>query len=313
MSTMSRNVTLTEVGPRDGLQSEKVFVPTERKIGFVNQLQAAGLKRIEVTSFVSPHAVPQLADAVEVMAGIERRDGARFAALVPNARGAAMAVEAGVNDITVFVSASESHNRTNLNCSPDESLRKFEQVAEIVAKAGRTLHAAIAVSFGCPFEGEVAPEAVLDRARRMHQLGAQTVTLGDTTGMATPAVVERVVSLLQAELPQVEPVMHFHNTRGLGLVNVVKALELGITRYESAFGGLGGCPFAPGATGNIATEDLVNMLTEMGIGHGVDLEALCRVSLSAEEFFDRKLPAQVMHAGSRLKLYPMESVRRAVG
>ncbi len=305
-------VQITEVGTRDGLQSEKQFVPTERKIDFIRGFAAAGLRRIEATSFVSPRAVPQLADASEVVIAI-RGLGPTITALVPNAKGAARAVEAGVDEMMVFISASESHSKTNLNMSIDQALAAVEPVAQIALENGKVLRSAIAVAFGCPFEGDVPTSTVSRIAGRLKALGIKSLTLGDTTGMASPRHVEALCGTLFHDHPDVELTLHFHNTRGLGLVNVLTGLRLGIDRYESAAAGLGGCPFAAGATGNICTEDLVYMLSELGIETGIDLDSLIRVAKDMESCLGRTLPGQLMRAGPRSQLHPVESVQRAVG
>lgn len=305
-------VTITEVGTRDGLQSEAVFVPTARKVAFIEGFAAAGLRRIEATSFVSPRAVPQLADAGEVVRAV-RDLGATIAALVPNAKGAARAVEAGVDEMMVFISASESHSHTNLNMSIDQAIAAVEPVAAIARENGKVLRSAIAVAFGCPFEGDVATSVVSGIAGRLKAFGISSFTLGDTTGMASPRHVEALCGQLFQDHPEIDLTLHFHNTRGLGLINVMTGLRLGINRYESAAAGLGGCPFAAGATGNICTEDLVYMLAELGIETGIDLEALIEVAKDMERCLGRPLPGQLMRAGPRTRLHPATSVRRAVG
>ncbi len=306
-------VLVGEVGPRDGLQIEADFIPTSVKIDLINQLIDAGLKEIEYSSFVSPRAVPQLADAADVLAGLDRTTGVHLVALVPNAKGAKRAIEAGVDEIRVFVSASESHNQKNVNRAIEDSLEGFKEVMSIATAAGRPVSGAIATSFGCPFEGDVLVEQVGMIARRFRDLGMVGVGLGDTTGMATPPLVAERCRYLQDHVPDLPITLHFHNTRGIGLVNVMAGLDEGIDRYESSFGGLGGCPFAPGATGNICTEDLVFLLHEMGIETGIDLEKLCSVARKVEEVVGRTLPGQVMKAGPRLKLSEMNQVQTAVG
>lgn len=305
-------VDVTEVGARDGLQSERHFVPTEQKIGFIRGFARAGLRRIEATSFVSPRAVPQLADADDVVAAV-RDFGATITALVPNARGAARAVAAGVHEMMVFISASEKHSLTNLNMPIDRALEAVAPVAEIARRESVVLRAAIAVAFGCPFEGDVAVSQVSRIAGTLKALGIADLTLGDTTGMASPKHVEAVCARLREDHPDMRLTLHFHNTRGLGLVNVVTGLRLGITRYESAAAGLGGCPFAPGATGNICTEDLVYLLSELGIETGIDLDMLSQVARDMERCLGRQLPGQLMHAGPRTRLHSIEAARRAIG
>jgi hydroxymethylglutaryl-CoA lyase len=306
-------VIVTEVGPRDGFQIEHDFIPTATKIALINQLIEAGVPRVEFSSFVSPRAVPQLADAADVLAGIDRTQGTELVALVPNAKGAARAVEAGADELCVFVSASETHNRKNVNRAVDESLAGFAEVMQIANRAGTPVHGAIATAFGCPFEGDVPAAQVVRLARRFRELGMVGVNLGDTTGMATPPLVVERCRQLRQQVPELPITLHFHNTRGLGLVNVVAGLDEGVARYESSFAGLGGCPFAPGATGNICTEDLVNLLDELGIETGIDLERLCGVARRVEEVIGRPLPGQVMRAGPRLTLRAEDEVQTAVG
>ena len=304
---------ITEVGARDGFQAERAFIPTAQKIEFIDRLIDAGVPRIEATSFVSPRAVPQLADAAEVMAGVDRTRGTVLAALVPNKRGALRAAEAAVDEMVVFVSASESHNRKNVNRSVEESLAGFEDVARVAGEAGIAVSGAISVSFGCPFEGDVAPERVGEIAHRFQQLGFAGASLGDTTGMATPPLVAAAVAAVREAAPGLGLALHFHNTRGIGLANVMAGLELGVDRYESSFGGIGGCPFAPKATGNICTEDLVYLLEEMSIRTGIDLRKLSGIACDVEVAVGHELPGQIMKAGLRLDLHSMDSVRVAEG
>lgn len=306
-------VEITEVGPRDGLQAEAHFLPTEQKIELINNLIGAGLRRIEFSSFVSPRAVPQLADAEDVIAGVKRSPDVILTALVPNARGAARAAEAGVDEFVVFVSASESHNRKNVNCSIADSLAGFQNVAGIADEAGIPVRGAIATAFGCPFEGDVPLEQLSDIAMQFRDLGFTGYVLGDTTGMATPPLVSAACSHLSNEVPDMELGLHFHNTRGIGLCNVMAGLEAGIRKYDSSIGGLGGCPFAPAATGNICTEDLVYLLHEMGIETDLDLPKLMKIAQKMEELLGHKLPGQIMKAGLRLDLHPIDAVQAAAG
>lgn len=292
-------LTITEVGMRDGLQMEPDFVPTDQKIEIGLGLIAAGLRRIEASSFVSPKAVPQLADAAEVIAALRGR-GATLAALVPNPRGAERALAAGVDELVMFISASEAHNRRNVNRSVAESLENIAPVAQAVAGSGRGLRAAVSTAFGCPWQGDISPEEVARVIEGFAAQGVRAVTLGDTTGMATPPIVRRLCAKLADWFPEVELTLHFHNTRGIGLVNVIAGLDAGITRYESALGGLGGCPFAKGATGNICTEDLVYLAAEMGLETGIDLPRLIAMAQRMQEILGHELPGQVMKAGPRL-------------
>ena len=306
-------VEITEVGPRDGLQAEANFIPTEAKIRFVNALIAAGVPRIEFSSFVSPKAIPQLSDVVEVFEGVDRAKACKLAALVPNAHGAVRAAEVKVDEMIVFMSASESHNQKNVNRSIDESLEGFERVAQIAGDAGIPVHGAIATGFGCPFEGDVSLDTVLKIAKRYRDYGFKGIGLGDTTGMATPPIVTKFVRELQDKVPELDIALHFHNTRGIGLVNVVAGLDEGIDKFDASFAGIGGCPFAPKATGNICTEDLVYMLDEMGIDTGIDLRKMMALACDVEDTVGREMPGQVMKAGLRLDLHGMESVATAKG
>ena len=315
MTNHLRYAEITEVGPRDGFQAERGFIPTARKVEFIDRLIDAGVPRIEATSFVSPRAVPQLADAEEVMRGVGRgrRRGAVLAALVPNERGALRAAEAGVDEMVVFLSASESHNRKNVNRSIEESLSIFGEVARVAGEAGTPVHGAISTAFGCPFEGDVPAARVAGIARRFRELGFAGASLGDTTGMATPPLVAAAVRAVREAAPELALGLHFHNTRGVGLANVMAGLDLGIDRYEGSFGGIGGCPFAPKATGNVCTEDLVYLLEEMGIDTGIDLRGLAGIACDVEAAVGHELPGQIMKAGLRLDLHPMDSVPVAEG
>lgn len=311
--TMPARVHVTEVGPRDGLQNEKTLLSTADKVALVRALVAAGVREFELTSFVSPKAVPALADAAELTAALRDIEGVHWSALVPNLRGAERALAAGVDSAVLFVSASETHNAKNVNRSIDESLKGFEDVARALHGCDIEIRGAIATSFGCPFEGDVDVRRVGRIAGFFADIGARYVSLGDTTGMATPPLVTNRVSYLREHVPQISPTLHFHNTRGIGLANVMCGLELGAMRYESSIGGLGGCPFAPRATGNIATEDLIYLLTEMGIETGIDLERLIDAARLATRLMGRPLPAQVSKAGPRLTLSDCSAVATAQG
>lgn len=292
-------VQLTEVGMRDGFQMETLILPTEKKIEIGLALIDAGLTRIEATSFVSPKNVPQLADAAAVVAGLKGR-GAALNALVPNSNGARRAAAAGIDRMTVFVSASEAHNARNVRRTIAESLVGLAEISAVASDAGVSLCGAVATSFGCPYEGDVPATAVLRVVEAMVEMGVEEIYLGDTTGMATPPIVETLVTQLRKRLPGTPLGLHFHNTRGLGLVNVMKGLELGIDRFESSIGGLGGCPFAVGATGNVCSEDLVYLLDELGIASGVNLSRLIGVARSVQAVFGRDLPGQLLKSGPRL-------------
>lgn len=306
-------ITVCEVGPRDGFQIETTFIPTDRKIAIVNALFAAGLRHMQVTSFVSPRAVPQLADAEEVLAGIDRPEGAVITALIPNLRGAERAAACGVDAVHTVVSASETHNLKNVNRSIATSLKDFEAVFALLDKAGVAIEGGIATAFGCPFEGEVPPEQVARIAKRYQELGAKSVGLGDTTGMATPKTVRAAIRAIRTEAPGLGIGLHFHNTRGVGLACVMAGLAEGVTHYDASVGGLGGCPFAAGATGNICTEDLVYLLNESGYDTGIDLNRLIDAAKLTQEIIGRDLPGQVIKSGPRLRRFDPGLTATAAG
>ena len=308
-----KKVKITEVGPRDGFQSEKNILKTEDKIDVINNLIEAGFPRIEVSSFVSPKAIPQLADAEIILNKVKRNPNTTLAALVPNARGALRAVDAKLDEIVVFLSASESHNKKNVNRSVQESLLGFKEIADIAGKKNIPIQGDIATAFGCPFEGNVSSKKLADISKEYKLMGFKGVTLGDTTGMATPPVVTDAINAIRDNVPDFEITLHFHNTRGVGLANVMTGLNLGISDYESCFGGMGGCPFAPNATGNICSEDLIYLLHEMGIETGIDLDQLIKIAKKVESLVGHRLPGQVMRAGPRLLSYSMDDVPTAVG
>jgi hydroxymethylglutaryl-CoA lyase len=299
MTELPKAVRIREVGPRDGFQNEPETIPTAEKIRLVDMLSATGAKRIEVTSFVRPEVIPQLADAEEVLAGVQRPQGVAFSVLVPNERGLerALGLRDRFDEINVFVSASETHNRENVNRSIEESLNGLERTMEGAREAGLRCEGVISVSFGCPYEGEVPAERVLGIAERLAAAGCEEIGFGDTTGMANPRQVGELFAAARERLGSVELTAHFHNTRGQGLANVLAALERGVDSFESSFGELGGCPVPPGATGNIASEDLVSMLHEMGIETGIDLSALLEASRAAQDVLGRPLGSHVLTAG----------------
>ena len=288
-----------EVGPRDGFQNEPEQIPTADKIRLIDALARTGLRRIEVTSFVRADVIPQLADAAEVLAGIDVPDDVALSVLVPNRRGLeqALAHRARFHEVGLFLSASEEHNRRNVNRSVEASLTAIEAMVPDVVGAGLHCETVIAVAFGCPYEGHVAPERVLGLAERIAAAGAHELGFGDTTGMANPRQVRAFFEQAAERLPGVELTAHFHNTRGQGLANVLAALDAGVESFESSFGELGGCPVPPGSTGNIATEDLVSMLHEMGIETGVGLEALLEVSRDVQRVLGRPLGSHTLVAG----------------
>jgi len=307
-SRLPSTVEMVEVGPRDGLQIVQEFVSTERKIELVEALFASGIRRMEVTSFVHPKFVPQLRDAAELLAGIER-EGRVCMAMVPNLKGAEGAVGAQVDMLDVIVSASESHNRSNVRRSIDESLDGFVPIFDLARQAGVSVRASLATSFGCPFEGHVPVSQVLRVSRRLRDLGVMEIALCDTTGMANPVQVSKVVRACLDEIPELQWAAHFHNTRGAGSANLLAALMEGITIFDASIAGLGGCPFAPGATGNVPTEDMVHMLHEMGLETGIDLPALISTAQLAEEIVGETLPGQVMKAGRTCDLHPLPALQ----
>ena len=276
-------VRIVEVGPRDGLQNEPAPVGTADKIAFVNALSDAGHRVIEVSAFVSPKWVPQMADAAEVFAGIARRSGTRYTALVPNLAGLQRAIAARVDGIAVFAAASESFSRRNINQSIAESLETYRAVCAAAKGAGLPVRAYVSTAFGCPFEGTVAPSAVADVSAALMEMGAYEVAVSDTIGIAHPGQVAPVLAAVAARVPLDRVALHFHDTRGTALANVLTALDLGVTTFDASAGGLGGCPYAPGATGNLATEDLLYMLDGLGIDTGVSLERVLAASRAIEE------------------------------
>ena len=302
---LPQRVTVCEVGTRDGFQIEPDFIPTDVKIEVVNLLTATGMPRIEVTSFVSPKAVPQLKDAEAVMAGIARRPGTRYSALVPNDKGAVRAVDAGVDDIHTVVSASESHNLANVNMPIADSLAKLEATAQVALRAGKPVYSGISCSFGCPFEGDVPVPRLVSIVERLVGMGARGIGLAYTTGMANPAQVSRVLEHLVPRFAGVEWTLHTHDTRAMAIPNILAAMEMGVTNIDASIGGLGGCPFAPGASGNVCTEDLVHCLWAMGVETGVDLDALIGVSRRVQEIVGRALPGQIVKAGKWTRRYPL--------
>ena len=293
-----RDVRIFEVGPRDGLQNESVPIPTEAKLRFIGLLADAGLREIETTSFVSPKAIPQLADAEAVMAGLERRPGVRYPVLVPNARGMDRAEAAGADAICVFTAASEAFTRANINMTITESIDAFRPVIDRARGRGWWTRGYVSTAFGCPYQGEVGEAAVVAVAQQLLELGVDELSIGDTIGVAAPSDVRRIVGALEsAGIGADRLAMHFHDTRGTALANVAAALELGIRTFDASTGGTGGCPYAPGAAGNLATEDLVYLLEREGLEHGVDLDALLVAARHVSETLGRPVSTKVGLAG----------------
>jgi hydroxymethylglutaryl-CoA lyase len=293
------HVKVREVGPRDGFQNEPEVIPTDAKVRLIDMLARTGLERLEVTSFVRPDVIPQLADAREVLEAIDVPDGIALSVLIPNERGLDNALELRdrFHEVNLFLSASETHNQRNVNRSVEESLSGIERVVARASEAGLRCEGVISTSFGCPYEGHVPPERVFEIASRLAAAGCAEVAFGDTTGMANPVQVREFFSAAFERLGGVELTAHFHNTRGQGLANALAALDVGVRSFESSFGELGGCPVPKGATGNIATEDLVSMLHEMGFSTGIDLDALLDCTRAVQEVLGRPLSAHVLTAG----------------
>jgi hydroxymethylglutaryl-CoA lyase len=308
-----RRIYIQEVGLRDGLQAECNFVPTSDKIALADALSNAGLAKIEASSFVSPKAVPVLADAVEVFGGMTRRPGAVYSALVPNLRGAERAVEAGVDEMNLVMSASESHNLSNLRMTRAQSFAGLMEVVALAQRHGTRVNVSLSCSFGCPMEGDVAEEVVLEWcARFVDELGAHGITLCDTTGMAYPSQVLALTRRVRERWPDTELTLHFHNTRGMGLANVLAGVEAGADRFDASLGGIGGCPYAPGATGNVCSEEIVHALELMGYHTGVDLALLLQAARRLQELVGHEVPSQIVKAGRRLDLHPLPADFAAV-
>jgi hydroxymethylglutaryl-CoA lyase len=303
MSDLPGRISVREVGPRDGLQNEDP-VPASAKIALIDQLATTGVSRIEAVSFVKAEAIPQMADADEVWAGVTKDPAVRYSALAPNLRGARRALDAGFTEVEAVVSASDTHNRKNVNRSTEQSLDEIAVMIDEAHQRGAALQVVVATAWGCPYEGDVPVERVLAVAGRAVADGADAISFGDTTGMATPRRVQDLVGAFRSRHPGTPLNLHFHNTRGTGLANVLAALELGVDDFDASVGGLGGCPYAPGASGNIATEELVHMVEDMGVGTGVDLAAMIEAAAAAERIVGRELPSQVLRAGPRTRTIP---------
>jgi hydroxymethylglutaryl-CoA lyase len=294
---LPHKVTIVEVGPRDGFQNEHVFIPTDQKVRIIDALSETGLSRIEATSFVHPKAVPQLADAAEVMTRIKRNPSILYEALIPNLKGAERALQAGVKNVELTISASEAHNKSNVNMSVADSLKNLEEVAKLARANGMRIRGGVGMAFGCPWEGKVPIAKIQMIVNKYLDMGAEEIVLGDTSGMGDPQYVSEVVSRFSDIAKQAKIGLHFHNTRGTGMANVLAGMLGGVTVFDASVCGLGGCPFSPGATGNITTEDLVHMLESMGVSTGVDLPKLIEVAKMVQEVIGRPLPSQMVKAG----------------
>jgi hydroxymethylglutaryl-CoA lyase len=296
MKILIDTVRIVEVGPRDGLQNEKVTLPTQAKVAYITALGDAGLRVIEAGAFVSPKWVPQMADTAEVFAEIPKDPGVEYPVLVPNMRGLERAIEAGVQSISIFTASSETFNKRNINMSIDESFDNYAPVALRALQEGMRVRGYVSTAFGCPYEGDVPPEKVLEVCARLLDLGCYEVSVGDTIGVGTPMQVQGVIGMLLQVIPASKLAMHFHDTRGTALANTLAALEMGIATFDASSGGLGGCPYAPGASGNLATEDLVYMLDRMGIDTGVDMNRLVQASTIIAPYLDHPLPGRYLQA-----------------
>jgi hydroxymethylglutaryl-CoA lyase len=303
-------VKIVEVGPRDGLQNEKVVIPTQAKVEYITALGDAGLRVIEAGAFVSPKWVPQMADTAEVYANIPKDPGVEYPVLVPNMKGLDRAIEAGATSIAIFTAASESFNKRNINMSIDESFENYAPVAARAVSHGMRVRGYVSTAFGCPYEGDVAAEKVLEVSARLLDIGCYEVSVGDTIGVGTPMQVQGVIGMLRQVIPASKLAMHFHDTRGTALANTLAALEMGIATFDASSGGLGGCPYAPGASGNMATEDLVYMLDNMAIESGVDLNRLVAASQIIAPYLDHPLPGRYLQACVRSK--PVAAASAAV-
>jgi hydroxymethylglutaryl-CoA lyase len=301
---LNQRIYLQDVAVRDGFQIEPVFIPTDKKIALINTLGRTGLAKIEVTSFTSPKAIPALADAEEVMLGIERVPGVVYTVLVPNMRGAERALGSLADELNLVMSASETHNLTNLRMTREQSFAQLTEVIEFARSSGVALNVSLSCSFGCPMEGDVPAATVLHWAERFIAMGVHGITLCDTTGMAYPTQVRDLCRAFKQRWPDTELTLHFHNTRGMGLANALGATEAGVDRFDASLGGLGGCPYAPGATGNICTEDLAHMLELMAYDTGVDIDALIDCARLLPALLEHDIPGQVAKAGKISDLHP---------
>jgi hydroxymethylglutaryl-CoA lyase len=310
---MKTRIYIHEVSVRDGFQIERDFVPTETKVALIDELSKTGLAKIEVTSFVSPKAIPNMRDAEQVLSLIEREPGVIYAVLVPNLRGVERAMQCNVDEINLFCSASESHNRANVNRSVAQSLQGFGEIMESLSGNDIKVNGNISTAFGCPFEGHIEANNVFSIVDKYLELGFDGVTIADTTGMANPKQVRELMTEIAKRCTDVDLTLHFHNTRGMGLANVLAGLEAGVVRYDASLGGLGGCPFAPGASGNICTEDLVHMLEAMGYDTGVDLDRLIKAARKIPTIVGHEVPGQVLKAGKSTDLHSLSSVGSSAG
>jgi hydroxymethylglutaryl-CoA lyase len=310
---MKQRIFVNDVAVRDGFQIEREFVPTETKVALIDELSQTGLAKIEVTSFVSPKAIPNMRDAEQVLNLIDRVPDVIYSALVPNVRGVERAMQCNVDEINLFCSASESHNRANVNRTIAQSVQGFGEIMQALSGSDTKVNCSISTAFGCPFEGEVAPEKIYALVDQFIELGFDGVSIADTTGMANPKQVRELMNEIVKRYAEIEITLHFHNTRGMGLANVMAGLDVGVVHYDASLGGLGGCPFAPGASGNICTEDLVHMLELMGYNTGVNLDRLLKAARKIPGIVGHEVPGQVLKAGKSTELHSLASVGSSAG
>lgn len=296
---------MQEVATRDGFQNEKTFIETQDKIALINELSQCGYAKIEVTSFTSPKAIPALRDAEAVMAGINRQPGVEYTVLVPNVRGAERALGCGIDEANLVMSVSEPHNRSNLRMTREQSFAQLKDVVGVIGQGPVAVNVSLSTVFGCPMQGDVPADDVLGWVGRFAELGVRGITLCDTTGMAYPSQVQALSQQVKERYPELQLTLHFHNTRGMALANTLAALAAGIDRFDASLGGLGGCPYAPGASGNVCMEDLVHMLQLMGYDTGMDLDRVLAASARLPELIGHDTPSQILRAGRRLDLHPI--------
>jgi hydroxymethylglutaryl-CoA lyase len=296
---------IQEVATRDGFQNEARFIDTADKIAMVDALSQCGYAKIEVTSFTSPKAIPVLRDAEQVMHGIQRHPGVEYTVLVPNVRGAERALACAIDEANLVMSVSESHNRSNLRMTREQSFAQLKEVVQVVGQGPVAINVSLSTVFGCPMEGDIATDEVLRWVGRFAELGVRGVTLCDTTGMAFPSQVRALSAQVRERFPHLQTTLHFHNTRGMALANALAAIEAGIDRFDASLGGLGGCPYAPGASGNVCTEDLVHMLQLMGYDTGIDLDRVLAAAGRLPHLIGHDVPSQILKAGRRLDLHPV--------
>jgi len=299
----AKKITIVEVGPRDGFQMEQQFIPTGTKVAIINQIARSGIRKIETTSFVHPAVIPQMRDASEVLRLIDRVPGTCYMALVPNLKGARNAIEARVGAVKVVLSITESSNLKNIHMPVKESLRQSEEILKLATESGIAAEAVVSMAFGCPYEGDISDDAITRLVASLTRTGFREISIADTVGLANPASVRRVSSMVLQQFPQVHFSLHFHNTRGLGLANVLAGMDAGIDQFDASIGGLGGCPIIRGGIGNVTTEDLVNMLDEMAIACSVSLDAILEAARMAQSALNRPLSSYLLMAGNRENLY----------